>query len=237
MRFGRVLIIACCVVLAIATAWVVPSHSQTWNGKVVGISDGDTITVMRGEKGEKIRLYGIDTPETHQPYGSRAKHFTSDMVYGKEVQVDIMAYDRYGRIVGIVAYKGQVLNHELIKSGMAWVYDQYCTKQICTEWRATQSRAQTQRTGLWSDLSSMPPWEYRRNPSPEVKRWSQSQSGPAADTPDMAVPATTYSGNSTTKVFHDPGCQHYACKSCTMTFSSRAAALSAGYRACGICRP
>ena len=59
----------------------------------MGVSDGDTITVMHQGKGERIRLYGIDCPEKRQAFGKRAKQFISNMVYGKIVEVRLMASD------------------------------------------------------------------------------------------------------------------------------------------------
>ncbi len=67
---------------------ILPSLTWAWQGKVVGISDGDTITVLHNNRGEKIRLYGIDTPEKRQDFGNKAKQFTSNMVFGKSVEVE-----------------------------------------------------------------------------------------------------------------------------------------------------
>lgn len=56
--------------------------AQVFEGKVVGISDGDTITVLTDQKRQiKVRLYGVDCPETKQAYGTRARQFTSDKVF------------------------------------------------------------------------------------------------------------------------------------------------------------
>jgi endonuclease YncB( thermonuclease family) len=73
-----------------------------WQGKVVGVADGDTITVMHEGRGEKIRIYGVACPESHQDFGQKAKKFTSNMTYGKSVEVEPIAQDRYGRTVALV---------------------------------------------------------------------------------------------------------------------------------------
>ena len=83
-------------------AFLLPSLAMAWEGKVVGIADGDTIKVMHDGHGEKIRLYGIDTPERHQDFGTKAKQFTSDKVFGKVVRVEAIDRDRYGRTVGVI---------------------------------------------------------------------------------------------------------------------------------------
>jgi micrococcal nuclease len=110
----------------------------------------------------KVRLYGIDCPEGHQAFGNRAKQFTSDFVFGKVVDVDLVTKDRYGRTVGVVRVKGKTLNEELIKAGMAWVFIEYCKKPICREWSRLQEEARKDKRGLWTDKNPLPPWESRR---------------------------------------------------------------------------
>ena len=85
--------------------------SKDLHGKVVGISDGDTITILDSNKRQhKIRLYGIDSPEGGQAFGKKAKKFTSSLVYGKIVDVNVLDRDRYGRDVGLVYYNGIDIN-------------------------------------------------------------------------------------------------------------------------------
>ena len=84
-----------------------------FTGRVVGVSDGDTITVLHNGKGERIRLHGIDCPEKRQAFGKRAKQFTSRVVYGKVVTVRDLGKDRYGRtITEVLLPAGQNLNHD-----------------------------------------------------------------------------------------------------------------------------
>jgi endonuclease YncB( thermonuclease family) len=151
------------VMAAVSLMWLIAATSYAWQGKVVGVSDGDTITVMHEGKGEKIRLYGVDTPEKGQDFGQRAKKFTSDLVFGKIVEVDPVATDRYGRTVGHVFMNGLSLNQELIKSGYAWVYKQYCTKPECQGWDKLEAQARDKKLGLWSMPNPIPPWEFRHN--------------------------------------------------------------------------
>jgi endonuclease YncB( thermonuclease family) len=96
-------------------------QSKAWTGKVVGVSDGDTIKVLRAGQQVKIRLYGVDTPEKKQAFGQAAKRFTAGMVAGKVVGVDPVDVDRYGRAVGLVVVNGVSLNAELVRGGYAWV--------------------------------------------------------------------------------------------------------------------
>jgi len=143
---------------------LLPSFSWAWSGEVVGITDGDTITVLHSKtlKDVKIRLYGIDCPEGGQPFSKKAKQFTSKMVFGKVVEVKVMATDRYGRTVALVAVNKQILNEELLKAGYAWVYYQYCHEMICHAWADYQFAAKLDKRGLWHDPNSIPPWEFRR---------------------------------------------------------------------------
>jgi len=143
---------------------LLPSFSWAWSGEIVGITDGDTITVLNSKtlKDVKIRLYGIDCPEGGQPFSKKAKQFTSKMVFGKVVEVKVMATDRYGRTVALVAVNKQILNEELLKAGYAWVYYQYCHEIICHAWADYQFAAKLDKRGLWRDRDPIPPWEFRR---------------------------------------------------------------------------
>jgi len=109
------------------TAWVNRViASDTFPGKVAGVSDGDTISVMRGGRVVKVCLHGIDYPEKKQAFGKKAKQCTSDLAFGKEVTVHIQSTDRYGRTVGVVILPDcKNLNRELVSAGLAWWYRKY----------------------------------------------------------------------------------------------------------------
>src|SRR5262249_37832614 len=105
--------IRACYLLFTLAALVSSWQADDFLGKVVGISDGDTITVLRDRSPVKIRLMGIDAPETGQDFGSRAKGVTSELAFGKVVTVHPRTRDRYGRIVADVALPdGRSLNQE-----------------------------------------------------------------------------------------------------------------------------
>lgn len=131
------------------------------NGRVVGVTDGDTLTLLTDSKEQiKIRLAEIDTPESRQPYGSRAKQALSDLVYGKQARLSATEKDRYGRTVGRV-YVGNVdVNAELIRQGAAWVYRQYAHDPALF---ALEDEARKMKRGLWAlpEAERMPPWEWR----------------------------------------------------------------------------
>jgi endonuclease YncB( thermonuclease family) len=144
-------------------AILLSSSCYAWQGNVIGVSDGDTIAVMHEGKEEKIRLYGVDCPEKHQDFGQKAKKFTSDMVFGKTVNVDCVSTDRYKRTVGLVYIEGKCLNEELIRSGFAWVYKQYCDKPQCKDWLKLEQTAREGKLGLWSMPNPVPPWKFRHS--------------------------------------------------------------------------
>ena len=98
---------------------------EEFSGKCVGVIDGDTIDVLRNGRAVRIRLEGIDCPERGQDFGSRAKQFTSGLVFGKTVNVKVKEPDRYGRLVARVIAQGKDLSHELVKAGLAWHFKKY----------------------------------------------------------------------------------------------------------------
>src|SRR5690606_17784171 len=103
-----------------------PAIATQLDCRVVGISDGDTLTCLTAERRQvKVRLAEIDTPESRQPYRTRAKQALSDLAFGRDVRLDVHETDRYGRTVARV-YAGQVdVNAEMVRQGAAWVYRQY----------------------------------------------------------------------------------------------------------------
>ncbi|MDA2912172.1 thermonuclease family protein, partial [Nitrospiraceae bacterium AH_259_D15_M11_P09] len=114
--------------LLLSALWllVTSAVAADFTGRVVGVSDGDTITVLHNGKGERIRLHGIDCPEKRQAFGNRAKQFTSTLVFGETVTVQVMDRDRYGRTVGeVLLPDGRSLNRELVRAGFAWWYWRY----------------------------------------------------------------------------------------------------------------
>ncbi|SFM82217.1 thermonuclease family protein [Nitrosomonas communis] len=133
--------------------------AQEHIGRVVGVSDGDTITILDDRKQKiKVRLAEIDTPESAQPYGSRAKQELSRLVYGKTVSVKVQDTDRYGRKVGRVYTDDIDANAEMVRLGAAWAYRKYASDQNLY---ALERRARQNRAGLWSlEAQQVPPWEW-----------------------------------------------------------------------------
>jgi micrococcal nuclease len=141
---------------------LLPAISWACSGKVIGIADGDTITVLRDKQQVRIRFYGIDCPEGGQAFSKKAKQFTSDKVFGKVVEVEPVDVDRYGRTVALVAVFRRLVNEELVNAGFAWVYTRYCDRPICERWKVLEQEAREANRGLWADPNPIPPWEFRK---------------------------------------------------------------------------
>jgi micrococcal nuclease len=195
------------------------------NGKVVSVADGDTITVLQGKKQYRIRLYGIDCPEKRQAFGNKARKYTSDVVFGKSVSVVEKDKDRYGRTVGIVYQGSECLNESLIRTGYAWVYQQYCKK--CDAWNRLERSARKSRVGLWQDKSPVSPWAFRKGKRAGKKKHSGKS----------VMAGIVYHGNVKSKVFHKAGCKYFDCSNCMAVFQNRVEAVGAGFRSCKICKP
>lgn len=139
------------------------AYAKSIDGRVVRVSDGDTITVLTaGNRQKKIRLYGIDAPEKRQAFGEKSRQALAGFVAGKTVKVDVLDVDRYGRNVGVVSEGSQNINRVMVANGMAWVYGYYCKKSFCNEWKNLDVQAQKSQKGLWRDPAPVPPWEWRK---------------------------------------------------------------------------
>ena len=128
--------------------------------RVISVSDGDTITIMMNGEKQKIRLYGIDTPEINQSFGTEAKQFLSDQILNKEVEIEVKDTDRYKRLVAVVYLNNKSMNELLLKEGWAWWYEAYAKKEC--KYKELQEEAQRRKRGMWRNKGNIPPWEFRR---------------------------------------------------------------------------
>lgn len=153
--------------LLAALLFPLQTSADTLQGRVVGVTDGDTITLLDATKTQhKIRVAGIDAPEKKQPFGQRSKESLSDLAFDKDLTIEWSKKDRYGRIVGkLISKQGRDLNLEQVKLGMAWHYKKYEKEQSPEDRRlyaAAEDVARGKRVGLWSDPNPVPPWDYRK---------------------------------------------------------------------------
>ena len=154
------------IIALILAAASCTSFSDQLVGKVIKVTDGDTVNVLTSEnETHKIRLSGIDAPEKKQAFGNRSKQALTELIDGKIVTVDYNKLDKYQRVVGKITFNGQDANLRQIKLGLAWHYKKY-EKEQDVEDRSIYSNAehiaQRVKVGLWYDDNPVAPWDFRK---------------------------------------------------------------------------
>jgi micrococcal nuclease len=203
------------------------AEAEQFTGKVVGISTGDTLSVLRNDRVVRVRLYGVACPERRQAFGTQARQFTRDVAFRQTVAVvvDTVAMgapDRRGRLIAAVQLPdGRDLSQALVQAGYAWHDTRYAPhdKRLAQ----LQAEAQAAQRGLWADVNPVPPWEWdqgqRRTASPEVP-------------PGPGSSQEVILGHQRRKVYYWRGCPEYnrISRKDRIVFQSRRAAEQAGYR-------
>lgn len=192
------------------------SFSEVITGRVLYVSDGDTLTMdVEGQK-EKIRFYGIDAPETSQSGGLESKEFVLKRVRNKDIEVEVTDVDRYNRKIGKIYYdNGVYLNEKIIRNGHAWWYQQYARRDM--DLKDAEEYARSNKLGLWAKASPVAPWEWRRG-----VRSSKSTS--QIEGTENLVYVTKFG-----KKYHREGCRYL--KSVADSYT-REEAEGRGYTAC-----
>jgi micrococcal nuclease len=143
----------------LAALLVTSTPAMACVGKVVGVTDGDTIKVLCEGVETKVRLNQIDTPERGQAFGSKAKEGLSNLVFSRTVRLEVVDTDRYGRSVATVWMGEMDVNREMVRLGFAWAYRKYLQDQTLIE---VEAEAKSSRRGLWADPNPIAPWEFRK---------------------------------------------------------------------------
>ena len=150
---------------AILQAHALTHTQEILTGKVIGVSDGDTITLLNAQQKQiKVRLTGIDCPEKSQAFGNRAKKELSDKVFSQNVQIEVRGKDKYGRSLGVVKIGNEDVNEYLISQGVAWHFKKYAKTQPAEEasrYARAEELARQSKKGLWIQDNPIPPWEFR----------------------------------------------------------------------------
>ena len=155
-KVGRLL----CVLLLVGHCDT--SVAQTISGRVVGITDGDTFTLLTSDKEQiRIRVAEIDAPESRQPYGNRSRQELSTLIFNKDVSLEIQVIDQYGRPVGRPFVGSKDISAEMIRIGAAWVYRTYSNDEPLYD---LERSAKANKLGIWSlhEYERIPPWEWRK---------------------------------------------------------------------------
>lgn len=129
------------------------------SGKVIRVSDGDTILLQSGSQRIKVRMCGIDAPELKQSYGKDSKNYLENRILNKNVDIKVINEDKYGRKVGKVFYKNKDINLEMIETGNAWFYEYHAKRE--KEYRKAFKNAQEQKLGLWKEKNPQNPRNFR----------------------------------------------------------------------------
>jgi len=135
---------------------------ETWSGWVSWVMDGDTVLLVRAGQSEpvKLRIDGVDAPESCQSGGMASRDELIRLVLRKQVQVTDLGQDSYGRQVGRLSVEGVDVGAELVRSGMVWAY-RFRTGR--GPYAALQREAQKNKKGLFSPPeAAMSPTVFRR---------------------------------------------------------------------------
>lgn len=191
------------IILALTLLAPLSVMASEWTGTVVGITDGDTITVLNSQKKQvKIRMTEIDAPESHQAFGTQSKQSLSDLCFKKPVVVNDHGTDRYKRTLGRVKCAGIDANAEQVKRGMAWAYRQYLTDQSIA---TLEEQTKSSRTGLWADENPTAPWDFRHGSNAAKQKAPKAQK-------NQELAESSYSCGSKTKCGQMTSCSeanHY----------------------------
>jgi len=169
-------------VIAVFFSAIPPALAELLHGQVVRVSDGDTL-VVEDSNGthHKIRLLGIDAPESAQAYGPAATEFLRSQALGAPATVHWQVRDRYQRVVGQVFVNAKDLGLEQIRAGLAWHYRAYAKDQAADDrlaYAAAELTARTEGQGLWAEAELTPPWDWRRARRSPSQRQNHSAATP-----------------------------------------------------------
>ena len=159
-----------CGLLALLLLSLPLAYAENFTGKVVAVTDGDTLQVMRDGKAVKVRLYGVDAPERGQDFGTQAKLFTSDLAFGQIVTVEVKGSGKYATTIGEVRRKEDArnINQELVQAGLAWWYKSFAPHDSILQ--LLEQQAREAKRGLWILPSPVPPWAWRKESKPPAKQ-------------------------------------------------------------------
>lgn len=170
-RHRRAYLLETCSIIALLVLSLAPAacaqSPATFTGHVVGVTDGDSLVVLRDGRKVQVRLHGVDAPEGGQAFGNVSKRALSNLVFGTTVTVTVVDIDQYKRQVSRVTADGSDVGLALIQAGFAWHYRQYLDDE---QYAKAEESARRARRGLWQDPRPIAPWEYRQSRSTRPRR-------------------------------------------------------------------
>jgi len=185
-----------------------------FTAKVVGVHDGDSITVLINNRTYKIRLEGIDAPETGQAFGRKSKQFLSGLIFSKSIVGTRTGGDKYGRNLCVITVDGINVNKALVAEGLAWHYKQFSSDP---ELASAEEAAKVEKKNIWSERGPVPPWEWRKWSGAQRKNFQEldpervvsSQNAEGSSDSGNQTDALTYWLNSSSNIRHNSGCRWY----------------------------
>ena len=207
----------------------IKSPKMFLNGKVVGVTDGDTITLLDSNKKQyKIRLEGIDAPESNQAFGTQAKKRLSELIFGKSVEITSSGKGKYQRHLGDIYLDDQWINKKLVEEGLAWHYDQYSDSK---ELAAAHAKAKASGKGLWTDKKVTAPWDFRHGKKPTTAPTTASLK-PTPAPEFTATPGAVYI-TKTGKKYHLSTCRFLAKSKIPASLNQ----VARTHGPCSLCKP
>jgi endonuclease YncB( thermonuclease family) len=203
------------IVITLLLLNATPKITEEFSGKVIGVTDGDTIKILVRDKQVVIRLEAIDAPESGQPFGAKAKQRISELVFGKTVSVRKTGIDRYKRTLGFVSINGLDINAKLLDDGYVWHFKKYNNDPKLAD---LEKQARNAKRGLWADANAEPPWVYRSKKKKMV-----------SDRSNLDNPTASFWLNTTSGIRHNQRCSSFH-----MTKAGRSCGPREGI-ACGKC--
>jgi endonuclease YncB( thermonuclease family) len=170
LNFATIVLACCCIALYPCPAQASSSLQGGYSAVVVKIKDGDTFEVQHGHATELIRLWGVDTPEWDQPFSRQAKNFLKKMLLNRQVDIEPLSLDIYGRTVARVYLFDVDIGQILVEKGYAWVHIYYCNRKICSHWKKLEREARRKKIGLWQQDKPVPPWQWKKRKKRAGKR-------------------------------------------------------------------
>ncbi len=232
-RFRRFSVFCFLVSVSFALFSAEPKVLEEIHGKVIGIVDGDTLTLQTGKDQLTVRLEGIDAPERNQAFGMKSREALKSLVIAKQAVVLKTGFDKYNRTLGIVKIDGTSVNATMVKDGWAWHFKKYSSDEALAQFEVEAREA---NRGLWADGNPISPWDFRdkKKDAPTAVspvRVATPKAGSKANTKESepVKKEKSYWLNSSTGVRHNSGCKHFG-----TTKNGRACDASEG-KACGIC--
>lgn len=226
---------------AVSVAAQHPSRDDappTFRARIQHVADGDTVTVRMDGERVRIRLWGIDAPESDQPRGDEATERAVEALHGKTVTFVWHDTDRFGRrVCEIILPGGENFNETLVREGLAWWYQYFAPD--AAHLREAQREAMEAQRGLWRDPGAMAPWDWRRRDraapalperdDPGRPEATADESALGEEPDDDPIVYITESGAR----YHREDCRHLT----TRRPLPLSTAADLGYTPCRVCRP